>query len=67
MALLNHRNVKPETLKPETFFKHLNRTLNQYQYTIIMKTKKFFLTAPMLILTLMSIVSCKDSSIEYRK
>jgi hypothetical protein len=32
-----------------------------------MKTKKFFLTAPMLILTLMSIVSCKDSSIEYRK
>jgi hypothetical protein len=32
-----------------------------------MKTKNFFLTAPMLILALMSIVSCKDSSIEYRK
>ena len=32
-----------------------------------MKTKKFFLTAPLLIITLMSIVSCKDSSIEYRK
>ena len=32
-----------------------------------MKTKKIFLTAPMLILTLMSIISCKDSSIEYRK
>lgn len=32
-----------------------------------MKPTKFFLTAPMLILLLMSIVSCKDSSIEYRK
>jgi hypothetical protein len=32
-----------------------------------MKTKNFLQTAPMLILTLMSIVSCKDSSIEYRK
>ena len=32
-----------------------------------MKTKNFLFTAPMLILTLMSIVSCKDSSIEYRK
>jgi len=32
-----------------------------------MKTTNFFLTAPMVILLLMSMVSCKDSSIEYRK
>jgi hypothetical protein len=32
-----------------------------------MKTMKLFLAAPMMILTLLSIVSCKDSSIEYRK
>lgn len=32
-----------------------------------MKTKKLLLTAPIMILILMSIVSCKDSSIEYRK
>ena len=32
-----------------------------------MKTMKSYLAAPMLILTLLSIVSCKDSSIEYRK
>lgn len=32
-----------------------------------MKTRKFFLTAPMLMLVITSIVSCKDSSIEYRK
>ncbi len=32
-----------------------------------MKTAKFFLSAPMLLLLLVSMVSCKDSSIEYRK
>jgi hypothetical protein len=32
-----------------------------------MKTKKFFFTAPMFILAMLSIVSCKDSSMEYRK
>lgn len=32
-----------------------------------MKTAKIFLSAPMLLLLLVSMVSCKDSSIEYRK
>ena len=32
-----------------------------------MKTKKSLLVVPTLILALLSIVSCKDSSIEYRK
>jgi len=32
-----------------------------------MKTRKFFLTAPMIILLIMSMVSCKDSSVEFRK
>jgi len=32
-----------------------------------MKTKNFLLAAPMMILMLMSMVSCKDSSVEYRK
>jgi hypothetical protein len=32
-----------------------------------MKTKKFILTAPVVILMILSIVSCKDSSVEYRK
>ncbi len=32
-----------------------------------MKTKKLFIAAPLMILMLMSIVSCKDSSVEFRK
>ncbi|MEI6059492.1 MAG: hypothetical protein WCR72_02235 [Bacteroidota bacterium] len=32
-----------------------------------MKTKKLMLTAPIMLLMMLSIVSCKDSSIEYRK
>ncbi len=32
-----------------------------------MKTTKFFLTAPLVALMMLSIVSCKDSSVEYRK
>ena len=32
-----------------------------------MKTKKLFLTAPMIILLMMSMISCKDSSVEFRK
>lgn len=32
-----------------------------------MKTKNLFLKAPMIIILLLSIVSCKDSSIEFRK
>jgi len=32
-----------------------------------MKTKKLFLTAPMILILMLSIVSCKDSSIEFRK
>lgn len=32
-----------------------------------MKTMKLFLTAPLTILMILSMVSCKDSSIEYRK
>jgi hypothetical protein len=32
-----------------------------------MKTKKLILTAPMILLLMMSIVSCKDSSVEYRR
>ncbi len=32
-----------------------------------MKTKKFFLTAPLMMLLVLSMVSCKDSSIEFRK
>jgi hypothetical protein len=32
-----------------------------------MKTKRLFLTAPMILLLMMSIVSCKDSSVEYRR
>ena len=32
-----------------------------------MKTKKLFLSAPIIMLILMSIASCKDSSVEFRK
>ena len=32
-----------------------------------MKTKKFFLSVPLMILMLSGIVSCKDTSVEYRK
>lgn len=32
-----------------------------------MKTKKLFIAAPVMILMLMSIVSCKDSSVEFRR
>ena len=65
-------SLKPETLqtrnssterselsaaKPETFFQTPNT----------MKTKKIFLSVPMMILMLLSLVSCKDTSVEYRK
>jgi len=42
-------------------------TITKYQNITTMKTKKLSLAAPLTILMIMSIVSCKDSSIEYRK